>query len=372
MPYTSWQEALPDFLAQTSGIDGLSATPNQPNKPLVVLIHGVGGSAQHWSDPLGVSIDETWLYDTTTEPQTSGSPSTLLFSPAYRPGTVQDWCSALASAGMSTINFSQSQPSGPLAVAVAELTRVVANLERLYADGGTLPPYVLVCHSRGGLVARQTLKQLGRSATPHLAKVITLCTPHTGSYMPRLSDEYDRALNGQIDFTRLSAQFRLLAGLIVGPLESALAAVASEVRAALQHSFGSTPEGPGFDELIPGSPMLEQLAQDEAPLPGVTYHGFGGSSPGVVSLYLNGADRLLRLLTVSSPELIALVDSCVPAARAQYGGLAELDQGDSAVSLVSSHWPDTFGASHQVFPINHMQALIDSPLQAAVIGLVGV
>jgi pimeloyl-ACP methyl ester carboxylesterase len=366
----NWHDALPDFQARTSGIQDLSASPNQPDKPLVVLVHGIGGSAQHWSNPLGLSLDETWLYDTAAAPQAgSGSPA-LLCSPAYQAGAVQDWCSALASAGISTINFSQSQPSGPLAAAASELVEVLTNVEQLYADSAG-PPYVLLCHSRGGLVARQALKQLGRDGLPHLRKVATLCTPHAGSYMPRLSSEYDQALDGQLDFTRLSAQFGLLAGVMQGPLQTCLAAVSGQVRAALMHSFGTTPEGPGFDELVPGSPMLDQLAQGDAPLPGVTYHGYGGSSPGIVSLYLSGAGHTLRLLKVSSPELIGLLDGCIPALQAEYGGLAELDQGDSAVSLASSRWPEAFGASYQVFPINHMQALIDGPLQAAVISLIG-
>jgi len=222
----------------------------------------------------------------------------------------------------------------------------------------------------GGLVARQALKQLGRDGVPHLAKVITLCTPHLGSYMPRLSSDYDQVLMGQPDFSQLDAELGPLAGLLRGPLESCLAGIGDQVRGALMHSFGTAPEGLGFDELIPGSPMLQQLAAGETALEGVAYHGFGGASPGITSLYLNGAGRLLRLLTISSPRLIEIFDEGVPDLRAGYGGLAELDQGDSAVSLASSHWPDAFGATHQVFPINHMQALIDAPLQTAVIELI--
>ena len=36
------------------------------------------------------------------------------------------------------------------------------------AGGGDPPPLVLLCHSRGGLVARAALKALGAAGVPHL------------------------------------------------------------------------------------------------------------------------------------------------------------------------------------------------------------
>ncbi len=55
----------------------------------------------------------------------------------------------------------------------------------------------------------------------------------------------------------------------------------------------------------------------------------------------------------------------IPGVADRFGGLAELDKGDSAVGPESSTWPDVFGAPHQTFAVNHMQALIDPALQQA-------
>lgn len=363
-----FRQLLADFQASLDGLTELSAIPGSPEMPLVVLVHGIGGCAHHWSNPLGISLEATWLFDTATAPLAVSARPDLLCSPPYKNGVVTDWCSALADAGISTVNFSQAQPCGSLSLATADLVSLLTNLEsQVYSQAGDLPPYILLCHSRGGLVARQALKQLERGRVPNLGKVITLCTPHAGSYMPRLSQEYDQLLEGRLDFASLSAPHGPLSGFVTDFLESHIAALIGSVRQALLHAFGAAPEGEGFDELIPGSPALQQIADGETAIPGVAYHGFGGTFPGITSLYLTGAGRMLRLLTVSSAMLIEVFDRCVPELRMDFDGLAELDTGDSAVSIASSHWPEDFQATHQLFSINHMQALVDASLQKAVI-----
>ena len=359
---------LDDVRGALGGMQDLATSAGDPSRPLVVLVHGIGGSAQHWSDPVGIDVNTTWLFDTsaTAQPQPCPDVAGLLMSPPYGASAMQSWTQALQANGISWLNFTQSQPQGALAVAVDELKRILMAIEPQAASANAPPPLALLCHSRGGLVARQALKDLGGAALPHLNHVVTLCTPHAGSWMPRLSRDYDRTLQEQVDVGQLD----LVPGLR-GVLAGLLTPLANYVRLSLLHAFGAMPEGPAFDELLPGSELLQQLAAGEEPLPNVTYTGFGGSAPGVVSLYAKPLGHALKLLTLASAPLTELFDRTIPLARSQYGGLAELDQGDSAVSLASSHWPDSFAASWQQLPLNHMQALVDPSLQRAVVSVLG-
>src|SRR5262249_32283516 len=140
------------------------------------------------------------------------------------------------------------------------------------ANDGTVPALILLCHSRGGLVARAALKQLGAAGVPHLRRGVTLCTPHRGSYMPRPADAYDSGLTPALDFSSLGhplpGPIRLLVERQIDPL---LTDLANRVRVALLHTFGTLGQGPGFAELVPGSPALQALEDGEQPIPGVEY-----------------------------------------------------------------------------------------------------
>jgi pimeloyl-ACP methyl ester carboxylesterase len=360
-------------LRTAGGLADLTIAAGRFDAPVVVLIHGIGGTAQHWTDPVGIDINETWLFDLAAPPPpgTTG----LGMSPPYPAGSVTPWVRLLGGRGMTTVVWSQARPNDLLQYATAEAATVLSALEThvfapyardVAANGGALPPLVLLCHSRGGLVARAALKALGAAGAPHLQTVITLSTPHTGSYMPRLADDYNSGLMQQIDFHGLTA---FLPGLLALEVQALLGQVADRVRQGLLHRFGSLAVGPGYDELLPGSAALTALAQDEAPLPGVSYHSFGGSDPSFIRFYLCAAGQQVALPDISRYLVSQL--SRLPDVAARYGGLAELDRGDSSVALVSSPWPAAFGAAnqHQVVRYNHMQALVDPTLQAAVLAL---
>jgi triacylglycerol esterase/lipase EstA (alpha/beta hydrolase family) len=282
----------------------------------------------------------------------------------------------LSANGLSWVNFRQAQSQGVLQIAVDELKTILSGLEQVvYAAFATVgesgPPLVLLCHSRGGLVTRLALKQLGSAGIPHLSKVITLHTPHHGSYMPKLCNDYNNLVNGKIKFNNvissdLPEPIRTLVNDLIGhrivDLENMMATF-------LKGTFGTEPSGVGFDELIPNSQTLQDLTQDEQPWPGVQYYSFGGSQPKFVAVYVGIAGQVLHLLDVMGGFLLdRLLEQ--PEIQQLYGGLAELEKGDSAVSLVSSHWPANFQATHQDFPINHMQALIHQPLQNEVLQII--
>jgi hypothetical protein len=375
MEQAIFSQLLDTFQTQVGvNLQALSVMAGQPTAPLVVLVHGIGGNDLHWSDPIHVDINETWLFDINAKP--AYKHESFLTSPPYQGNAVSSWIQVLSANGLSWVNFKQAQSQGALQVAVDELKTILSGLEQVVyaaftAVGESGPPLVLLCHSRGGLVTRLALKQLGSAGVSHLSKVITLHTPHHGSYMPKLSNDYNNLVNSKIKFNNvlssdLPGPIRTLVNDLIGQrivdLETLLATF-------LKGTFGTQPSGVGFDEMIPGSQTLQDLTQDEQPWPGVQYYSFGGGQPKFVAVYVGIVDQVLHLLDVVGGFLFdELLEQ--PEIQKLYGGLAELEKGDSAVSLVSSHWPDTFQDTHQDFPINHMQALIHQPLQSAVLQII--
>lgn len=356
------------------GLPDLTVSVGRVDAPIVVLLHGIGGNARHWSDPVSLNPNDTWLFDLSASPADGRG---IVSSPPYGAGSVTPWGQFLADNGISHVNWSQGRPDDPLEFAVNEATAVLGALEaRVYAPnaqdpaaGDALPPLILLCHSRGGLVARAALKRLGAGGVPHLRKVITLSTPHHGSYMPRLANDYNTSLSSALDFSALGQGLPgPLRRVVTGRIDPLLTGLANRVREALLHSFGTLAQGPGFDELDPGSATLVSLAEGETPLPGVGYYGFGGANPTFIHFYLREAGHSFHLLATAGTFLVEQI-ARIPGVATRYGGLAELSRGDSAVGPASSQWPEAFGAPHQSFPLNHMQALVDPALQAAVLDI---
>lgn len=353
-----------------NNLPDLTVTPGRMDAPIVVMVHGIGGNARHWTDPLSLNPDDTWLFDLNAHPSGSGIAS----SPPYQAGSLVSWGQFLQNEQITAITWSQGQPNDLLEYAVRELVAVLTGVEQqifapyandVAASGGATPPLILLCHSRGGLVTRAALKQLGGAGVPHLAKVITLCTPHHGSYMPRLAADYNSGLSDTVDFGGIGHNLPGPIRMAIGGLDDLLSGLANRVREAMLHSFGTLSQGPGFAELEPDSPTLRALTQDEQPISGVQYHAFGGSNPTFVTFYLCAAGRAFPLVSTMSAFLVEQI-ARIPGIAERFGRLEELDEGDSAVGLTSSHWPDAFGAPHQVAHVNHMQALIAPALQEAV------
>ncbi len=379
MDQARFEGLLRDFQSRCTAehaIRDLAAVPGHAGAPIVVLVHGIGGNARHWSDPTALNPSETWLFDLNTEPP----PSTtgILTSPPYAASSVRTWCQFLSANHISYINWSQAQSHGLLQFAVQELSAILSMLEKTvfepYAQdvqsGGQVPPLIILGHSRGGLVTRAALKQLGAGGVPHLRKVITLATPHHGSYMPRLANDYNQRLQTALDFSPVAQRLPVfMRGFFEQAIDRYVDTLANGVRLALLHSFGTLAQGPGFDELVPSGNTLTALAQGEQPLPGVQYFSFGGSHPVFVNFYLSGLGQAFYLMAAVGNFLVERL-AMIPGVATNYGGLAEMIKGDSAVGLASSRWPEAFRAPHQEFKVNHMQPLVDSTLQEAVLQVV--
>ncbi len=346
----------------------------QVGQPIVVMVHGIGGNAMHWADPTSLDPDSTWLFDLKAKPAAAGTG--ILLSPPYPRESVTTWTKVLHDNKCTVITWSQDRPDDLIQYAVAELVGLLRTLEAVVmtpyaADAAKtktiVAPLVLLCHSRGGLVTRAALKQLGSAGVPHLRKVITLSTPHRGSYMPALANDYNTRIQSAIDFSALAGRLpALVRPFFEQAIDRYVDTLANGVRTAMLHSFGVLAQGPGFSELVPTSSMMTTLAQGEQPLPNVQYWSFGGSNPVFTSFYLSGLGQTFYLMSAIGTFLIEQIGR-IPGIAQAYGGLAEMSKGDSAVGLASSRWPDAFRATHQDVEVNHMQALIDPTLQRAVL-----
>ena len=72
MDQATFAGLLGDFQQQCradAALPDLTAVAGQVDAPVVVLIHGIGGNAQHWTDPLGLDPASTWLFDLAARPQ---------------------------------------------------------------------------------------------------------------------------------------------------------------------------------------------------------------------------------------------------------------------------------------------------------------
>jgi pimeloyl-ACP methyl ester carboxylesterase len=264
------------------------------DKPLAVFIHGLGMDADFWEDPararvLGGRYPLRVLLGEDVEMRTS-----------YHD---------LEKLGFGVLTWSQSRPAGPIAVAVRELGQILLEHSADAREG-----MLLICHSRGGLVARKYLE-----TRPDRARaVITLATPHAGTSLAKW-------------------------GVFLSPLASAVTRIlknfdrkeADTAFSKIMRFLGSS----GLKELLPNSNFYKGL-RDET-VEGVKYVSIGGTDP-----------NLLRDLTVPLPELLAMVVPEKIFPEEMRGG-----RGDGLVSAASSVLP--YGDDHRNFPLNHASIVFD-------------
>ena len=336
-----------------------------PDRPLVLLLHGTGGSKLDMVDP--AAPPHTTYHGTTYE---NGGPDNNFDHLApLRPGVsigqrsypgigvyscctlddkkdVRSWRTVLADNGFSTAVYDQVDPSGYLERPVMQLVEVMQALAKAYPS----KRIVLLAHSRGGLLARSFLKSSPRFAAP-VTIVITLHSPHTGSSLATLAVTVRDAIEG---------------------LQSVFGDV---VRTALGWLLDMA-DSDAYREMAIGSAFLTDLAADETPLPGVEYFTFGG-----VSVRLTRVREWVYTLDSAIPKWQwppydhTRVETEVPVASPLADSLPnvieELTEGRGDLLTADSRTRLPF-ATHQTNPINHAEALWDPVLQAQVLRILGV
>ncbi len=294
--------------------------------PVVILIHGLGMNNYFWVDPQkcsvlgGLAPLTIFLADGVNSPR-----NTISF------GTtdphIQGLWDFLKSAGFSLASWTQSQPLGPINIAIAELETALEAVREKW-PGKTA---YLIGHSRGGLIARYFLL---RKDASDIAGLITICSPHAGTDMAKFS-------------RYLKPVGKFLEKLLPDQSQAALTKALSRLSGFFQ--------SPAIEELTADSDFIASLKK---PLPrDLAKLSFGGTSPSLfqIILRLPGGD----LKVIRFPDLLAGI---IPAAHLP----GELTPG-LGDALVAAESAKLAGGKHFNFPDNHVKAAYDKKIHATIL-----
>jgi pimeloyl-ACP methyl ester carboxylesterase len=294
--------------------------------PVVILIHGLGMNNYFWVDPkkcfvLG-GLAPLTIFLTDAVEKTNRS-----ISFGYVDPHIQGLWNCLKTNGFSLASWTQSQPLGPIQIAINELKTVLETVRHKW-PGKTI---YLIGHSRGGLIARRLLLE---ESTSNIEGILTICSPHSGTNMAKFS-------------RYLKPAGVLLEKIIPGKSKATLTKAMSRLAEFLQ--------SPAIGELEPES---EFMAAIQKPLPqGLHKLSFGGTSPALFQVFVSlpsGEHKVVKF-----PDLLAGI---IPAGHLP----SELTPGlgDALVSKESAKLP---GGRHYNFPSNHVKAAYDDKIHTKIL-----
>ena len=366
-------------------------------KPVVILLHGLGGDHDDWRDPFQ---ERNWPYDHECDPdevdlgvhskppiaRLPGIETRLFLSPQLKSNRRgadgsddRSWWHALSQAEFPLVTYSQvPRLMMPLSAGpVAEFKQVMEMLQRdvLQTPEYRARPVVIVGHSRGGLIGRAYLGDAEVKADarahpdggrfPDVAGLITISSPHQGSNMALLDDKVIGFLSKVQD--------------VVPTLPNDVGnKVIDSLKAKVDAYVGAY-----GDEIEPGSPMFRALAAQEPIRDGVRCLSIGGTSPRLLRLYLwtfTGDSMIPKRNAAGKLEfhwrarpIEAKGASPVPDGLPLKLLGMDLDEvmpgrGDGLTADKRCRFPAPFrGSVHLSFPLSHAEELWDRKLQAAVV-----
>ena len=299
----------------------------KPGKPVVILVHGLGMNRYIWDDPDKCFVLGGLAPLTTFLAESPGNTEKAVTMGVVDP-RIQGLWHRLAAAGFSIVSWSQSQPLGPIEVAMDEMKKTVSWVREQWPGR----QIYLVGHSRGGLIARQYLLQ---EDPADVMGLVTICSPHAGTQMAKYAGY-------------LNPTGSLLEKILPAESQTAVSKALKRLALFLQ--------SPAIEELRPEAGFIRSIG---APLPErFRLLTFGGTSPALFQVYyklkqgndftvLNFPDLLVRAIpsVLLPPELTP--------------GL-----GDALVSAKNSRLA---GSTHHDFPVNHVKAVFDADIQNTVL-----
>jgi len=304
----------------------LKMQDGKPEMPVVVLIHGLGMNNDFWIDPEkcfvlgGLAPLTVFLSDLPEKGE-----KTISFG-RMAPHMQGLWHS-LQAAGFSLASWSQSQPLGPVQIALAELKSVLGAVAAKWPG----KPVFLIGHSRGGIIARRYLLDEG---TDGIGGLITICTPHAGSGMAKFSPY-------------LKPAGSLLEKILPRNARTSLTRALNRLAGFLQ--------SPAIAELRPESEFMATL-QGKLPKK-ICRLSFGGTSPALFQLIVRLPAGKQR--TIKFPDLLTGIIPGGHLPRELTPGA-----GDALVSAASARLP---GARHYDFPVNHVRAAFDGKVHEIIL-----
>jgi pimeloyl-ACP methyl ester carboxylesterase len=345
----------------------LEVEPHSPqqrraDRQVVLLLHGLGGSKDDWRFPAW--RDKHW--DHSHPPPDRHSDNHLTppvqlpeFSLSVMRTDIRCWSGVLKALGHTVINYSQDGPDDTVEVPLAQFEGRIAPFirEHVLTDQLAGKRVAVLCHSRGGILARAYLRE-HPDASEWIGRVITLCSPHQGTEAPRAKQ-------------RLADAAAVLGGSFLGA-GTLLVDLVLRITGLLE-------SGDGANQLLPDDPLFDRLA-DPADVPSIEFTTFGGTSVRYGRIYQwwytpashvpNLADfpdlrfdwtQIPVEMKPASPLLDAIPDAVVDDEQDE-------GKGDGLVADRRSRLP---GAAHRPVPVNHAEALWDENLFAQVADLLG-
>jgi pimeloyl-ACP methyl ester carboxylesterase len=364
-------------------------------KPVVVLLHGLGGDRNDWMNPFQ---DRNWPYDHQHDPderemgvhdgppllKLPGIETQYFLSPRLASNARgadgsddRSWWHVLVQAGFPVVTYSQvSELMAPLSRGpVGQFKKFMELLQQdVLADPAYMSrPVVILGHSRGGLIGRAYLGDpevkadpaQGRGRFPAVRGLITLSSPHQGSNMALMDDK----IIGFLD-----------------KIQKAVPALPNDVGNQVIDSLKAKVDayvGAYGDEIEPGSPMFRAMEAQEPIRGGVRCISVGGTSPRLLRVYLwtFTPDSLMPKKSASGKVEFHWKAKPVEAKGASPipDGLPlkllgmDLDEimpgrGDGLTADKRCHFPPSFRVEeHLSFPLSHAEELWDPKLQAAII-----
>ena len=373
-----------------------SAAGAAPGKPLVVLLHGLGGDRNDWMNPFQ---ERNWPYDHNQDPDEidmgvhdkppmpglPGIDTKYFLSPRLASNARglegsddRSWWHALQRAGFPVVTYSQV-PDLMVPFAKGPIAQCKQFMEMLQQDVLSQPEHkgrkvVILGHSRGGLIGRAFLgdpevKADTKGRFPAVSGLITLSSPHQGSHMALMDDKVITFLN---TVQKVVPKLPNDAGnQVINTLKIKIDAYV----------------GAHGDEIEPNSPLFRTLAAQEPIRPGVRCISVGGTSPRLFRLYLwtfsgdsllpkKGSSGKLEFHWRARP-MEAKGASPIPDGLPLK--LLKLDveeilpgRGDGLTADSRCHFPAAFKVEdHLSFPLSHAEELWDPKLQAAIIQRLG-
>jgi pimeloyl-ACP methyl ester carboxylesterase len=373
-----------------------SAEAAHAQKPVVVLLHGLGGDRNDWMDPFQ---ERNWPYDHQRDPdeidfglqnkpplaQLPGIQTHYYLSPrlagnARGAGGSDDrsWWHTLIQNGFPVFTYSQvgdlMMPlgKGP----VAEFKEFMETLQRdVLSDAAYQSRQVVILgHSRGGLIGRAFLgdpevKAGPAGRFPRVQGLITLSSPHQGSHMALMDDKI-------IAFLEKIQK-------VVPKLPND---VGNQVIDTLKKKIDQYVGAHG-DEIEPDGPLFRTLEAQEPIGQGVRCISVAGTSPRLLRIYLwtftagsmipkKTPDGKLAFHWRAKPVEARGASPIPDGLPLKLLGI-DLDEimpgrGDGLTADSRCRFPPSFDVEeHLSFPLSHAEELWDPKLQAAIVQRLG-